>query len=43
MIHDYQLAGIATWSRFFANNDAWEVMNTNTKQVDVFRQRKAGE
>ena len=42
-IHDYQLAGIATWSRFFANEDAWEVMNTNTKHVDVFRQTKEGE
>ena len=42
-IHDYQLAGIATWSRFFANEDAWEVMSTNTKHIDVFRQTKAGE
>lgn len=27
MVHDYQLAGVAIWNRFFANDESWEALN----------------
>lgn len=33
LVHHYQLAGIATWSRFFANDQAWIAMNKGLHQM----------
>ncbi|MCT8137999.1 peptidoglycan hydrolase [Anaerobacillus sp. CMMVII] len=27
MVHDYHLAGVASWNRFFANDESWEALN----------------
>lgn len=27
MVHDFQLAGVASWNRFFTNNESWEALN----------------
>lgn len=32
MVHEYQLAGVATWNRFFANEESWEMLNSTLNQ-----------
>ncbi|MFD1737054.1 glycosyl hydrolase family 18 protein [Bacillus salitolerans] len=32
-VHQYHLAGIATWSRFFASDEAWKSMDDSLKHV----------
>lgn len=27
MVHDYQLAGVASWNRFFTNDESWEALD----------------
>lgn len=27
MVHDYKLAGVASWNRFFANDESWEALD----------------
>ncbi|WP_456275359.1 glycosyl hydrolase family 18 protein [Bacillus sp. AK128] len=31
LVHQYQLAGVATWSRYFASDDAWEAIDQSLK------------
>ncbi len=28
MVHDYNLAGVASWNRFFTNDESWEALNS---------------
>jgi spore germination protein YaaH len=28
MVHDYNLAGVASWNRFFANDESWDALNS---------------
>ena len=35
LVHSYSLAGIATWSRFFANDQAWETIDDSLEKMDV--------
>jgi spore germination protein YaaH len=32
LVHHYGLAGVATWSRFFASDDVWGVIDQSLKQ-----------
>ncbi|MED4015220.1 glycosyl hydrolase family 18 protein [Sutcliffiella cohnii] len=40
LVHQYQLAGMATWSRVFANDSAWEVMSKNSQHIEVVSDTK---
>ncbi|MDF0727989.1 glycosyl hydrolase family 18 protein [Cytobacillus sp. S13-E01] len=35
LVHKYQLAGVATWSRFFANDAGWATIDDSLKQIDA--------
>lgn len=34
MVHKYELAGVASWNRFFANDESWEALDQALNNVD---------
>ncbi|MCA1030204.1 peptidoglycan hydrolase [Bacillus timonensis] len=37
LVHQYQLAGVATWARVFGNNHAWNTIDHSLKNVEVVK------
>lgn len=35
MVHKYNLAGVAAWNRFFANDESWEALNNSLSKPDI--------
>ena len=42
LVHKYNLAGAASWSKNFGVQEVWEVINTNLKSVESYQQWKEG-
>ena len=33
MVHDYHLAGVASWNRFFANDESWKALDEKLSEI----------